>query len=157
MIPTIIILLGALYWLLRETDYLRVRLLVGEPIDLGKLWIDTFVPLVGLRTLKYGLSEHEHIASWRDNPVGYVIRQSLNGKARTNGHYEILVSPCVEDVLCGKKWVDKHWNDLADYKPEVFMAIGGVRYNMTIKKPEIIKDVMRVNHLSKKQKLAYAQ
>lgn len=45
---------------------------------------------------------------------------------------------------------------LADYKPQVELAIAGVRYNMTIKQPAIIKDVMRVNHLTRKQKLAYA-
>jgi len=33
MIPTIIILLGALYWLLKETDYLRVRLPMGKPAN----------------------------------------------------------------------------------------------------------------------------
>jgi hypothetical protein len=36
------------------------------------------------------------------------------------------------------------------------MAISGVRYNMTFKDQKIIKDVMRVNKLTKKQKQAYA-
>jgi len=35
------------------------------------------------------------------------------------------------------------------------MAIGGVRYNMHIKQPSIIKDIMKANKLTKKQKLAY--
>ena len=155
MIATILILLLAFGWLGYETDWMRVRLPIGQP-DYGKRWIDMFVPLVGLRTLEYGLSEHEHIASWRNNPIGCVIRQSLNARAKINGHYEVIVSTGVQEVLCTKKWVEKHWNDLADYQPKVEMVIGGVRYNMTIKQPAIIKDIMRVNHLTKKQKLAYA-
>lgn len=37
MIPTIIILAIAFYWLLRETDFMRVRLPVGKVADSGKV------------------------------------------------------------------------------------------------------------------------
>lgn len=70
--------------------------------------------------------------------------------------YDIILSLGIEGVLCGWEWLDEHCGDMVDYKPTVYMTIGGVKYSMTIKQPAIIKDIMRVNHLTKKQKLAYA-
>ncbi len=69
--------------------------------------------------------------------------------------YTIVLSPGIDGVLCGYTWLDNHCADLVDYEPEVNMHIGGVRYSMHIKQPSIIKDIMRVNKLTKKQKLAY--
>jgi hypothetical protein len=150
MIPTIIILALAFYWLLIETDYLRVNLL-AQPVDYRKLWLETFDEyyhnLEGLLTDKHEYNE-DYI---HYTPHGYTIVQSLKNKAKSNGTYQILLSPCVEDTLCGKDWLDKHWNDLADYKPEIYLAIGDIKYNMTVRNPEIIKDVMRVNRLSRKE------
>ena len=156
MIISLLVILAAFYWLLRETDYLRVRFLAYGDIDYGKLWIDTFVPLCGLQTLQNGLTEHEPISSYHEPPTGYVIRECLKGTAKTNGHYEILVSPGINELLCGKAWVEEHWNDLKDYKPEIFVNMGGVRYNMTINKPEVIKDIMKANKISRAQKKAYS-
>jgi len=56
--------------------------------------------------------------------------------------------------LCGLDWLNNTMHVIPEYK--IYMAIGGCRYNMTIKKDNVLKDVMRVNRLTKKQKLAYA-
>jgi hypothetical protein len=141
MIPTIIILLGALYWLLRETDYLRVRLLVGE---LAKPKYARYKAYNGFNKR----SEYTRLHEGNNYSEGY----SPNGEPE----YIVVLNPGIKDVLCGWEWVDKHCAAMVDYQPKVEMQIGGVRYNMTIKQPAIIKDVMRVNHLTRKQKLAYA-
>ena len=144
MIPTIIILLGALYWLLRETDYLRVRLLVGEPAK------PKYARYKAYNMMRKGKP------SWNDSPLyegnNYPEGYSPNGEPE----YIVVLNPGIKDVLCGWEWLDKHCASMVDYQPKVEMAIGGVRYNMTIKQPTIIKDVMRVNHLTRKQKAVYA-
>lgn len=162
MLATILIVSLAFYWLLRETDYFRIHLIRGpiasfplsEPWLTG-LWLHTFEPLVGAMALNNGLLPREY-CSYHPEPTGYTIKHSLNGRARTNGHYEIILSPNVEGLLCGGAWLSEHWNDLKDYNPEVYMSIGNVRYNMTIKQPSIIKDIMRVNKLSKREIQALA-
>lgn len=143
MIPTIIILLGALYWLLKETDYLRVRLLVGAE---SKPKYARYKAYNSLTKRKYydGGTLHEG----NNYPEGY----SPNGEPE----YQIVLNPGIDNILCGWDWLNYHVADMVDYQPKVEMAIGGVRYNMTIKQPAIIKDVMRVNHLTRKQKLEYA-
>jgi hypothetical protein len=143
MIPTIIILLGALYWLLKETDWLRIRLLVGEPVKPKYARYKAYNALTK-RKFYDGGALHEG----NNYPGGY----SPNGEPE----YIVVLNPNITDILCGWEWLDKHCAAMVDYQPKVEMAIGGVRYSMTIKQTAIIKDVMRVNHLTRKQKLAYA-
>jgi hypothetical protein len=156
MLATIIIVCSAFYWLLVETDYLRVNL-NSASIDYRQTWLDTFTDY-GIYYSAYGYTDIapcDHDIE-PHKPQGYSIREALKGVARVNGTYEIIVSPN-SDVICGRDWLDAHWNDLKDYKPEVYLKLGGIRYNMTIRQPAIIKDVMKVNKLTRQQKLAYAE
>lgn len=67
--------------------------------------------------------------------------------------YDIILNPGIRGVLCGWGWLNRHCADLVNYKPEVFMTIGNVRYTMTIERLAIIKDIMKANHLTRKQKV----
>lgn len=143
MLATIIVIALALSWMVYETDFMRVRLLVGEPAK-PKYARYKVYNSSSRKTLKPDYRLHEG-----DNyPEGY----SPNGEPE----YIIVLNPGIDNVLCGWEWLNKHCADLVDYQPKVQMLTGGVKYDMTIKEPSIIKDVMRVNKLTKKQKLAYA-
>lgn len=140
MLATIFITGIALYWLLIETDYLRVRLLVGNSKK-PKYARYSVWNSASRKTLKADYLKHKG----NNFPADY----SPNGEPE----YQILLSPGIDNVLCGFDWLDKHCADLVDYSPDVSMHIGGVRYSMTIKEPAIIKDIMRVNKLTRKQKM----
>jgi hypothetical protein len=73
---------------------------------------------------------------------------------RRNGEpcYDVVLTPGVTNILCGWEWLDKHCADMVDYKPEVFMAIANIRYTMTIKQPSIIKNIIKANHLTRREK-----
>lgn len=73
--------------------------------------------------------------------------QSPNGEPL----YDIVLSPGVDNVLCGWDWLNQHCADMVDYQPHVTMNIAGVRYNMTVKQPAILKDVMKANKLTKRE------
>jgi len=144
MIVLIIISL-AFTWLLYETDYLRVRLLVGHP---------PYPP-------KYARYEAYNIytrrkPSWNDKPL--YEGGNLPADYSPNGEpcYQVILNPGIKNILCGWDWLNEHCADMVDYQPKVEMTMGGVRYNMTIKQPAIIKDIMKANRLTRKQKLAYA-
>ncbi len=157
MIATILIVSLAFYWLLRETDYFRIHLIRGPYIiDYRAKWLETFEPY-GFSYSETPLTIEDEIESRHYHPeiTGYRIRQSLDGRAKTRDTYEVLLSPNVEP-MCGNNWLDENWNNLKDYSPRIYMSIGNVRYDMTIKKPEIIKDIMRVNHLTKREIQALA-
>ena len=143
MLATIIIITLALTWLFYETDFMRVRLLVGEPAKPKYARYKAYNALTK-RKFYDGRALHEG----NNYPEGY----SPNGEPE----YIVVLNPGIDNILCGWEWLNKHCASMVDYQPKVEMAIGGVRYNMTIKQPAIIKDVMRVNHLTRKQKLAYA-
>ena len=56
--------------------------------------------------------------------------------------------------LCGREWLENTMHVVPEYN--IYMAIGGCRYNMTVKQEGILKQVMKANKLTKKQKAAYA-
>lgn len=145
MIISLSIIILALAWLLYETDYMRGRLPVGEAKP-----CPSYASYTAYSILRKGKPNWNETALHKGNnfPEGY----SPNGEPE----YTIILNPGITNVLCGWEWVDEHCADMVNYMPEVFMTIGNVRYNMTIKQPSIIKDIMRVNKLTKKQKLAYA-
>lgn len=140
MIATIIIVSLAFVYLLIETDFLRVHLLIGKD-----------KPPKYARYKVYNSLSRKQGSFLRDGnnyPEGY----SPNGEPE----YTVILNPGVNDVLCGWDWLDIHCASMVDYHPEVYLHIGGVRYTMTIKQPAIIKDVMRANKLNKKQREVYA-
>jgi len=139
MFITFIIFIPFFIWMLKETDWLRINL--------------CYIP------------EPKHAV--------YRVHYKLKGKSRDcesirgnteNYHddsvkcYDLYLSPGIDNVLCGWQWLDAHCADQIDYTPKVYLATGnGVRYTMTIKQPEIIPAIMKVNRMTNKQKkLAYA-
>jgi len=144
MITAIIIIGIAFYFFLRETDWLCVRLPVGKlkPPKYARYKVYNILksrkPSYGDTTLYEG----------NNYPEGY----SPNGEPE----YQVILSPGIDNVLCGFDWLNKHCASMVDYKPQVFMTLGNVRYSMTIKQPAIIKDIMKANHFTKKQLKALA-
>lgn len=124
MIACIVLVSLALTWLAKETDWMRVRLLVGIEC----------IPL-----------EYER-KSWEDLSHTQPERYQPNFMRMNNGTEHF--SP-----LCGWDWLKNTMHVIPEYK--IYLAIGGCRYNMNIKKDSVLKAVMRANHLTKKQKLAY--
>jgi len=159
MIIVIAVLVTAFSWLLKETDWLRVRLLAGKEvvlIDYRRVWIDTF-HRQGFFRLEEALTAHVYPSFPKEKKVGYTFYNCLKPKGKPSDLvFEVTLSPGVKDVLCGTKWLDKHWNDLVDYVPAVQMNIGGVRYDMTIKTTEIIPAIMKANHMTRAQVRAQA-
>jgi hypothetical protein len=133
-------MIGMFGYLLHETDWLKVNLIAKPKYARYEVYniLKCRHPRCGDRPIRQG----------GNLPDGY----TPNGEPT----YTIILSPGVNGVLCGWNWLNEHCADLVDYKPRIEMAIGGVKYNMHIKQPAIIKDIMRANKLTKKQKLAYA-
>jgi len=128
-------------WLLWETDCLCIRLLVGE---LAKPKYARYEVYNSFSKRKYYTSR---LRDGGNLPADY----SPNGEPC----YQIILNLGIKDILCGWEWLDEHCADMVDYQPDLQMNLGGIRYNMTIKQPSILKDVMKANKLTKKQKLAY--
>ncbi len=143
MITALTIISLAFTWLLYESDWLRVNL-----AELAKLNCAGYRFYSTLSRGKYhGKAEH------RGGNIEWVYNDyPKNG----NKIYDIIVSPGINNVLCGWEWLDKHCADLVDYQLGIEMNMGGVRYKMHIKAPNILKDVMKANRLSKAEKLQYA-
>jgi hypothetical protein len=142
MIPTILIVSLAFYWLLRETDYFRIHLIRGAIPIKAKAY-------AGYKVIA-GKSKQYAVEVYTGDNI------SEDTDAKIYHTYNIILSPGVNDVLCGRDWLDQHVADLENYNPKVYMDIGNVKYTMTIKEPSIIKDIMRVNHLTRKEIQALA-
>jgi len=84
--------------------------------------------------------------SWDDLKDSQPMRYQPNFMRMNNGTEHFA-------PICGWDWLLNTMHVIPEYKIE--LNTGGVRYNMTIKKDSVLKDVMRVNKLTKKQKLAY--
>lgn len=144
MITFIISMLIAFAWLGYETDWLRVRLLAGTPCVIKYASYEVYNML------------KKRNPKWSDTTLhtgnNFPEEHTQNGEPQ----YIVILTPGIDGVLCGWDWLDHHVADLVDYQPKVDMTIGNINYHMTIKQPAIIKDIMRVNKLTKKQKLAYS-
>ncbi len=145
MIATIIIVSLAMTWLGYESDWMRVRLLVGEPVK------PKYARYKAYNMLRKGKPR------WNDSPIyegnNYLEGYSPNGEPE----YIVVLNPGITDVLCGWEWLDKHCASMVDYQPKIYLDLDGVRYNMTIKKSSALNEVMKANHLTRKQQIAYAQ
>ncbi len=141
MIATIFIVSLAFLWLTRETECFTIRLLVG-PYHPN---LASYKVYQILRTRKPSYSDSP-IHEGGNLPEGY----------RPNGEpvYQVVLSPGVASVLCGFDWLDQHCADMVEYQPQVSMTLDNVRYAMRIKDPSVIKDVMKANHMTKKEKAA---
>jgi len=145
MIALIIIGLGFI-WLGYETDWMRVRLLVGAEAIITEQKYARYEVFnnLGIKQRKPSYS-NRFIHKGGNVPEGY----KWNGEPC----YQIILSPGIGKVLCGYAWLDEHCADLVDYEPRVEMNICGIRYDMHIKSIGIIKEVMEANKLSKAEKL----
>jgi hypothetical protein len=156
------ILLPAFYWLLAETHYLTIRLLAGPDLTSSERWIREFERFgyYGYRnSFDATWLKPDNNPDWQPLPkAGYEIVRLLKPAhyRNYNNHHIIFVSPGIIDVLCGNDWLDKHWSDLEDYHPIITMNLGGVIYNMNIKQPAILKDVMKANKLTRADRIRYA-
>ncbi len=128
MIATIIIVSLALYWLALETDYLRINLMI--PLCENGACCHWHMP----DTAVDDDMRHELIRSWT-NLDKLTRARFLSGE---------------ESPLCGWGYAYQYRNYAPDCKVE--MSIGNIRYNITFRDTKVIKDVMRVNHLTRKQK-----
>lgn len=146
MIMTLLTIALAFYWLLRETDYLRVRLLIGADKPPKYARYKAYTALTKRKT------NLEFLHKGNNYPEGY----TPNGEPE----YTIILNPGIDDVLCGWDWLDKHCADLVDYTPKVDLKLGGVSYSMTIKpagiEQGVMDKVMKVNKLSKQERNKYA-
>ena len=143
MILTILTIALALIWLGKETDWLRVRLLIGK--DKPKVFAQ-YRAFNSLKKKKYYEVE-VHAGSNADEPQGTM--------------YTVVLDPGITDPICGWDWLDKHVADLVDYTPRVELQLAGIKYDMTIKpagiEQGIMDKVMKVNKLSKQEKLKYSE
>jgi len=114
VIGIILIILGFI-WLLYETDYLRVRLLVGietKPIEYEYMsWED-----VKTRYF-YGLPS-------RQTPFWYANPEHM-------------------EPLCGLAWLENTMHVIPEYRIE--LDFGGNKYKMTVKEPKVLKEIVKVN------------
>lgn len=143
MIIAILVILLAFGWLLYETEGLTVRLIAG------KLQPPKYARYTAYNSLKKRKTwDMYHLKDGGNLPEDYIPNGEPN--------YTIVLSPGIDNVLCGWDWLNKHCAAMVDYIPSVYLHIGGVRYNMSIKDTSIFKDVMRTVKLTKRQVRAYA-
>lgn len=126
----------AMAWLLIETDFLRVRLLVGK--EAPKLFAQYKV-FTGLKTRKVYDVQIRHGANY---PLT---------ECRTGPLYTIVFNPGITEPLCGWQWLDQHCADLVGFAYKVDLQIGTVKYKMIIKKAGIFAEVMKANKALAKQ------
>ena len=125
MIATIIVIGLAFTWLGYETDWIRVRLLIGSSLSPLDRWCNEF-----------HLSPKYFDFVWV--PLEFSAVPSYK-------QYKIELSPGVT-VMCGQKWLDKHYHDLDNYEPRVELYFGnGYRQTFTLKKPELMKQIIKIN------------
>ena len=121
MITTILIFSLSIYWLMIETDWLRVDLIGALPeIEYQRKPWEELEPRgkITLKKYPFWLCYPEHMAP-----------------------------------LCGRDWLENTIHIIPEYKIE--LNTGGVHYKMNIKSEGILNQVMKVNKLTKAQKLAY--
>ena len=121
MIGLIIWLVICLIWLLYETDFMRVRLLVGSQCQIGEC------------------------CNWRlpDSAVTKDMKQELISKARGNGKLHNLGEFSLHMVpLCGWGYAYQYKNFEPEYKIELIAP--GSKYTFRTQSIPILRDAFRV-------------
>ena len=126
MIPTILSITLMLYWLLHETDYLRVRLIIGsyQVCEIGECCQWRLPDCAVTQDMK-----QELIGSWR------------NGNKKTNLWLSTLETSD-SNLLCGWGYAYQYREFEPEYTVELLRP--GYHATMHIKDQTIFKDVMRV-------------
>ena len=148
MIPTLIWILILFLWLGYETDWFTIRL-ESYGYQLANKRPKHFADYEAHNSFKKSVKNYWNIP---------ILHSGGNCDASQVSEvtYHIVLDPGINEPLCGWDWLDKHCADLVGFEHKVQLAIAGVRYDMTIKAPSILNEVMKVNKLSKKEKLAYS-
>jgi hypothetical protein len=145
MIALIVTLVGLFTWLLKETDWLRIRLPQYAPSHpcstlLYAQWLSEF----NMYHQSYygGVNDFVALPEYQNKRefIGFVI--SHNGK-RDYNRYVIHLSPGITDILPGMGWLDSHWNDLRDYEPTVYIKIDGLQSLMHLRNTAVLKAVIK--------------
>jgi len=140
MLVSLILIILSFSWLFYETKCFSVRLPYGK--DKPKLARYKVYHILKNRKPN---GKDSIIHEGGNLPEGY----SSNGEPV----YNIILSPAIEP-MCGYDWLNQHCADMVGFENKIEMNLANVRYKMTIKEPSILNDVMRVNRLTKQQKLA---
>jgi hypothetical protein len=130
MLISILIISIAFGILLKETDYLRIRLYVGSICADGDCCQWHFKDEWVTPDMK-----HELLRLWTNLPKQTLARMESG----------------IQDPLCGWGYAWQYHDFIPECKVE--MNLANVRYKMDIKAPGIIEQVMKVNRLTKQRKL----
>jgi hypothetical protein len=129
MLYCLLIIGIAFYLLLKETDYLRIRLYVGAICQDGDCCAWKFKDEWVTPEMKTEL-----IYLWSNLP-------KTTREAMAQG---------LQDPLCGWGYAWQYHDIVPECKVE--MNLNNVRYKFDLKDPSILKDIMKANKLTKKQK-----
>ena len=120
MLGVLAVIAAAYIWLGYETDWLRVRLLVGpEPIKAEPIKPKVY---------------YSHKSIWD-------LKQDLAHQ------YSYKLSPGVEEVLCGWNWLFDNVHNLDTWLPTFELSINGSTHKLALT-PEtkgIVKEIMLIN------------
>ena len=112
MVYSIILVAIAFYWLLKETDYLRVKLPIGA------------IPVIEIAEPIY--------KTWQElAPNSYQVK---------HWHPFFIRHPEFMNPLCGLDWLENTMHIVPEYK--IVLEHSGVKHTMTIQDPSIIKNVV---------------
>lgn len=114
MIATIILVGLGFAWLLRETNYMTIRLMVGD-LPLPEY---EYITLDGVYSNIWSLPV-KHQPFWAKHPNAM-------------------------QPLCGMEWLKTREHIVPINKVELYFG-NGYRQTFTLKKPELIKEIVRIN------------
>jgi hypothetical protein len=129
MLISIIIILIAFTYLLKETDYLRVRLYSGKVCFDGETCEWKFQDDWVTHEMKSQL-----IRLWSNLPKETLWRFQSG----------------IQEPMCGWGYAWQYHDVIPECKVE--MNLANVRYKFDLKNPDILKDIMKANKLTKQQK-----
>lgn len=146
------------------TKWFTIRLYKGKAqrqkeIPLARLWWKTFEFYHPYRNPKF--FPPKELPTYIPEITGFRI---VNARPKgwhergLTGLYTVYLNPGIREVLCGADWLDKHWADLKDYTPKVELDYGnGYHQTFTLKKPKLIKEIIKINTGKKYFKQLMAQ
>lgn len=118
-------------WLGYETKWLTIRLYKGKATPAPQL------PKTAAYHIHYTLGRSHF------SPTKCYEMPNWN---YSDALYHIFLSPGLNDVLCGWEWLNEHCADLVNYHPKVELCFGnGYKQTFTLKKPELIKQIVKIN------------
>lgn len=114
----------------------------SSQVSITELWLKEF--------RYYGIKESSFIPAPTVSTIpithtGYCVFRTAKKQFHFPELYVIYLSPNT-DTLVSRQWLDKHWADLEDYKPEVYLSWGiGYTQTFTLKQPELLRKIIEAN------------